>query len=97
MCGTDVTGTFAAHAAFPSARLVAGRGRDGADRALGSVLEEAHVRARFDTVIVGSGDGYFASHVDKLRRAGLHTIVVARHRCIAGALRRAAHRVVELP
>lgn len=97
VCASDITGVFAVHAAFPSARQLTGRGPDGADRALGEVLSEPHLTDRFDTIILGSGDGYFAAHLRRLRQHGLHTVVVSRLGHTSAVLRGSAHRVFELP
>ncbi len=96
VCASDVTGVFAVHAAFPSARQLVGRGPDGADRVLGDVLSEPILPDRFDTIVLGSGDGYFAAHLRRLRQQGLHTVVVSRLGQTSALLRGSAHRVFEL-
>lgn len=96
VCASDVTGVFAVHAAFPAARQLTGRGPDGADHALGEVLSEPNLPNRFDTIILGSGDGYFASHLRRLRQHGLHTVVISRLGHTSAVLRGSAHRVFEL-
>lgn len=96
VCATDVSGIFAVRDAFPSVRQLIGRGTDGADRAIGAALTESWIVGRFDTVIVGSGDGYFVPHLHRLRHLGLHTVVVGRSGGTATELRSVAHKVFEL-
>ena len=43
---------------------------DGADRSLVEAVDVQHAAARFDRVVIGSGDHYFASLAVTLRQAG---------------------------
>lgn len=72
-CGLLPTGL-----AWPTARRVVRSGKDGADLALLDVLTQERVEARFDEVVVASGDGIFTEAVAALGRAGLCVTVVAR-------------------
>lgn len=79
---------IAAGLAWPGARLLLGRGVDGADLAL---LEAAHrvdeIAAAYHRVVIGSGDGIFAELASALRRAGLVVGVVSRPDALAVDLR----------
>lgn len=76
---------------FPGARLVGAHGPDGADRALlGALTNVDWIAARFDRVVIGSGDHCFAPVVTALRARGIMVGVVAREGSISGSLRRAA-------
>ena len=64
---------------WPEARLVIGRGRDGADNALLSTVSDVDwMASRYDRLVVGSGDHAFAFAVAAFRAAGLRVDVVAR-------------------
>lgn len=77
------------------ARLVLGRGVDGADLALLAELRDiAWVAARFDRVVVGSGDGIFAEATAAIRAEGIAVGVVAVSDRISWKLRRVADFVV---
>jgi hypothetical protein len=63
---------------WPSARLLTGRGPDGADLALlASVSDRLWTAARYDRIIIGSGDGVFAEVAADLRELGVAVGVVA--------------------
>jgi hypothetical protein len=63
---------------WPEARLVIGRGPDGADNALLSTVADVDwVASRYDRIVVGSGDHAFAFAVAAFRAAGLRVDVVA--------------------
>jgi len=89
---------FEAGMAWPSAKLVIGRGLDGADKAL---LERASdiewISTHFDRVILGSGDGIFASTLAAIQDRGVATGVVARPFTCSFKLRRHASFLVSLP
>jgi hypothetical protein len=77
--------------AWRGAQLVIGRGVDGADRALlAMVADPRWVAARFDRVVLGSGDGIFVSALASLRNLGVATGIVAPENNISWALRRQA-------
>jgi hypothetical protein len=69
---------FEAGHAWSAARLLTGSGPDGADRALLTAVADLEwVVARFDRVIVGSGDGIFVSLAEAVRALGIAVGVVA--------------------
>jgi hypothetical protein len=77
--------------AWPTARLLVGRGPDGADRELLATLADTPwVAARYDRVVIGSGDGIFASALESLRALGIATGVVAPELGLSRDLRRRA-------
>lgn len=89
---------FDAGAAWPGARLLLGRGVNGADRALLEAASPvATVAALYDRVVIGSGDWIFAELVIDLRRSGLAVAVVSRADALAGILRDSACLVRRLP
>lgn len=60
----------------PSARLVVREGHDGADLALCDALEDAaFIAARYNEVVLASGDHIFCGSVRSLAGAGVHTTV----------------------
>ena len=64
---------------WPSARLVVRRGRNGADIALIECVKDVEfTAARFDRIVIGSGDGIFVHVVRVFRRLGLPVEVVVR-------------------
>lgn len=73
------------------ARLLLGRGIDGADlRLLEDLLEEPQAR-RSSTVIIASGDGCFAPAATALRSRGVHTVALAREGTLSSRLRKAVN------
>ena len=78
-----------AKACWQSARLVVGGGPDGADTALlGTVKDTDWVAARYDLIVVGSGDGIFEVVARKFRLCGLAVGVASRRgslSCVLGA------------
>lgn len=76
--------------AWPSARIVAGHGADGADRALLHSVDSAWAVTHYDRVVVGSGDHAFTDLVLDLRAGGVTVCVVSRPASLARSLRRAA-------
>jgi hypothetical protein len=77
-------------------RYVVRSGRDGADLALLDVLAE-DIPARYQQVVLASGDGIFAPAVAQLAAAGVTTTVLGRRDRIARPLQLAASGVVYLP
>src|SRR5687767_1286085 len=57
---SDVRTALEAGLAWPGARLLAGRGPDGADRALLGATDPAWAATHYDRVVIGSGDHAFA-------------------------------------
>jgi hypothetical protein len=69
---------FTVAAALPTGiRLLTGRGRDGADRALLSVVDIAWAKRSFDRVVVASGDHVFAPSIRAYQAAGVPVELVA--------------------
>jgi hypothetical protein len=89
--GVDVTGAAEVMLALRSPRVVLGRGRDGADRALLAVLrDELDPTRRYAELVLASGDGIFADEVARLRARGLAVTVVSRPQNLSRRLRIAA-------
>lgn len=83
-----------ARVAFPGARLLVGRGPDGADRALLADWEPEDLARRYDRLVVASGDHAFASLAQDVRSLGVEVHVVAWRRSLSGRLREAADQVL---
>lgn len=83
--------------AWPGARLLLGRGPDGADLALLRASEPAAVAAAYSRVVIASGDGIFAPRAAELRRAGLVVVVVSLRDSLSIDLRDNAALVRRLP
>lgn len=95
--GTDAGNAITAHEGLPWAALVIGRGPDGADNALitrGASNLSTH---RFDSLIIGSGDGAFAQLAAEASSTGIYVIVACQPCRLSWKLRSAAHRVLALP
>jgi hypothetical protein len=86
------------HAGFgwPDARHLVRSGPDGADCELLDVLYLENVAARFDRVVIGSGDWIFAEAAAYLASRGCHVTVVSRRESLSARLRLAAHEVIYL-
>ena len=91
---TNPAQLMASAPAFPGARLLVGRGRDGADRALLSAAHAAEVAERYDRLVVMSGDHAFAPLAEEVRRLGRTVRVVAHGESLSARLRDAASEVV---
>ena len=85
---------IAAGAACPGARLVVGRGPDGADQALLATSDADDVARRYDRVVIRSGDHAFAPLARALRRRGVPVTVISRRGAISHHLVPGADRVV---
>lgn len=85
--------------AIPSVRHLWRSGRDGADLALLSVLNDERVEERFEYVIVCSGDGIFAARVAQLALSNVNVTVASLRGYLSARLELAARRIVllELP
>lgn len=82
--------------AWPHARLVVGSGPDGADLALLATAQAEDLAARYDRVVVASGDGVFAPLVAELGSLGVDAVVVSPPGFCSRRLRLAASAVVAL-
>lgn len=69
-----------------SIRLLTGRGPDGADRALLSVIDVDWAKRRFERVVVASGDHAFAPSVRACQAAGVPVELVAGGGAVARVL-----------
>ena len=83
----DVAGQWA------PARLRVGHGPSGADRQLLDVALHERITARFDHVVIASGDRVFTDTAVGLQAAGLPVTVVSRRDRLALRLRMAATQV----
>lgn len=96
--GCDVANAFAVRQGFPGARIVWGRGPNGADLAL---IEAVHGDMRHGLrvarVTIGSGDHIFAPVLAELARCGASTRVVGVDGHMSAKLRLAAHDTMLLP
>jgi hypothetical protein len=92
--GTNPALGLTAAAAIPGARLVVGRGPDGADRALLAAVDPAHVARRYQRLVIGSGDHAFVPLAREARRRGVAVTVVARQGAISWRLVQVADQVV---
>lgn len=88
---------FLAKDLFPTASIVTGKGKDGADLALVESLDLEHAAARFDELCIVSGDHAFTMLAQQSRRAGLTVRVVAPHAGLSTALRLQANTSIFLP
>lgn len=79
------------------ARLLIGYGKDGADDRLIAAAEPSFVAARYDRVVICSGDHRFAPLARDLSARGVVVDVAARRRSLARVLREAAHAYLPLP
>lgn len=86
---------FAADRYLPYAQLIRTRGPDGADNALIGWADPAFIAARYDRLVIGSGDHLFSGIAGAAQRLGVLVHVVSRPGQLAGCLGRAA-RVVHL-
>jgi hypothetical protein len=85
--------------ALRGAQLLARSGPDGADQALVEAARNDRVDLRFDRVVIGSGDGYFADLAAWLRAGGVQVTVVSRRECLSWRLYTAVPDLIflELP
>jgi NYN domain-containing protein len=81
---------------WPHARYRVRSGPDGADLELLDVLLNEDVAARFNHVVIGSGDGVFGEVAASLRDRGVRVTVVSRRGSLSPGLARVARDVVYL-
>jgi hypothetical protein len=72
------------------ARRLVRSGPDGADLALVGVIEQENLAARYDRIVIGSGDGIFAEPAALLQTLGASVTVVAPVRGLSPKLKFAA-------
>jgi hypothetical protein len=78
-------------------RLLVRSGPNGADRALLDVIEHEGVDARFDRMVIGSGDGMFATAASQLAATGVEVTAVGPSSGMSRLLRMSTHRHLLLP
>ncbi|WP_326829128.1 hypothetical protein OIE13_31600 [Streptosporangium sp. NBC_01810] len=83
--------------AIRGVQLLIRSGADGADRALVEAAVSGRIDLRFERVVIGSGDGYFADLAAWLAAAGLHVTVVSRPASLNWRLYAAAGDITYLP
>jgi len=89
---------LAAKTAWPGARLVVRGGPDGADIALLEAVSDVDfIAARYDQIVVGSGDGVFEVVVREFRNRGLAVGVVSLRQGLSYALGMSASFVRLMP
>ncbi len=79
---------------WPKARLVQRSGPDGADLALVDVVEHERVAERFDSIVIGSGDGIFTESAAHLGARGVRVTAVSTRRALSRRLALAAAEVL---
>lgn len=72
--------------ALRGVQLLARSGPDGADQALTEAAYEDRVAQRFDRVVIGSGDGYFAELAAWLAGTDVHVTVVSHRQSLSWRL-----------
>lgn len=96
--GCDSSNAFHVRSAFPGARLVVGRGPDGADLALIEAMQEDMQSGAWSTqVLLGSGDHIFAPILAAMAGEGAITRVVGIEGHTSHRLKLAAHHTTLLP
>lgn len=76
--GVDKGNVLGAGLTWPGAQVVFGIGPDGADRALISAADPQWIAARYDEVVIVSGDHAFGPLATELRALGVRVTVVSR-------------------
>jgi hypothetical protein len=76
--------------------LLAGNHPDAADEALLTYTSVQYVTARFDGLVIASGDHIFAEFVSGVRAAGIATTILTGHGHVSASLYCAAHNHVSL-
>ncbi len=88
---------FLANEHFPGAKIVTGKGKDGADQALIEAIDASHAAGRYSEMCIVSGDHAFCDIAHAARKVGLTVRVVAPHAGLSTALRVYADTAVVLP
>lgn len=96
--GVDASGAFTAQDAFAEAGLVVGSGKGGAVRAIARRGERMLSTGRFDTLIIGSGNGRFAELAGVARDHGIFVavVVLGPGSSVSRRLQATANRVIVL-
>jgi hypothetical protein len=95
--GCDRTNAIAAARAVPGCRLVVGRNADGGERAILAASDPADLGARFDRVVIGSGDHLFTALAAAVAGTGAWSVVVSHRDGLARSLALVAHVVTFMP
>ena len=77
-------------------RRLLGSGPDGADKALLDLVNNEKLHERFDTVIIGSGDGIFTKVATELASRKVHVIAAYGNGRLSKELQLAVHETIEL-
>ena len=85
-------GVFPVAQAFPGKQVLVRRGASGADLALIESIDARHTAARYDEVVLVSGDGIFAQLASMLAYYGATVTVAADANQLSARLRLASHR-----
>ncbi len=91
--GSDLRSAAVTAFAWAGARLLRTTGTDAVDRLLLDDLVPSLVVGRVERVVVGSGDGIFATRLAQLRAAGVRVEVVAPAGSVSWRLFPAAHHI----
>ncbi|RNE48177.1 NYN domain-containing protein [Corynebacterium alimapuense] len=92
----DITTVTNVHAGWQRHRILPGHGENGADFRLLEVMDE-DLAARFDEVVLVSGDRIFAEKISWLNGQGLTTTVYSHPDALSKRLRFAANTVITTP
>lgn len=82
---------------FGDAQCVLGKGRNGADRALASFYETHYYDAQVETLVICSGDFYFAETARSAQRRGARVVVISVNGKLSRELASAADDVILIP
>jgi hypothetical protein len=86
-------GALSAWFGWPDARRLVASGPDGADHQLLAVVDNEKVADRFPRVVIGSGDGIFATSAARLQEREVTVSVVSRANAVSRRLRLAVRDV----
>jgi AAA ATPase domain/NYN domain len=79
---------------WPKARYLVSSPEDGVERELLDILQNENADARFERVVIGSGDETFTAAAERLAARGVKVTVVGHRNAIADGLLRAASDVI---
>lgn len=86
-----------AMASWPQGRRLVRSGPNGAEIELYEAANELDLPSKFSSIVVASGDHFFAAPVKEWKAAGLHVTVVGVQRQVSHLLYKVAHRYIGLP